>query len=653
MLYNTAVEERTPPPAAPAVLPPARPTLVILLPDLVKQWAREVRNFSSRFRPMIYHGDKRPKKSSSFERIDGVLSRHDTIFNGDEKNRNIIVLTSLATLVHRHGPNALIGYRTSTKGYSKAAATDIKYVMEDDWVHNLANCFDIVIIDEAHVIKNPETMSHTAVTWLNAKFTLLVTASVLPNSIRDFDGYIKFIENNNNLWDPTSLQAMGVDKNVNPYTLPDTHPAVCLRLTAHAVTKFITDRANTKDKDKDKAGYVLSKVWAQCMIRRTYQSPDPQNPDCKVCDSIAPLFSRRIAAAFTNEEAKWYASVSFESERRLVTKLEDGTITWNRKHARQLVLNSTWIGFSYIGDDIHANTVQYWKQQSNLLYSWVGLHRTRMVEKNQPINWAMPETDDTLGLLLILCRGAPKLRVTLRLISEIVILGARKVTIWCALPASQLLIYACLQALQIKTVCYTSDLTTTERSELVDRFCRSADTRVFIGSYFVGSTGLNLQAMCNHTVEFDSPPTSGARTQARGRVRRIGQRYNVENFELSVPNSFQNRVISTMIRKSLPGLIAELRINITQQPDNNDMGDKALSIGHWYLVGNELIQGPDPRVDALPNSERLDATQLVIAITDIQSGKIYEIESGWEEEEVDDSLLPDEYLELPMEIKRH
>lgn len=120
-----------------------------------------------------------------------------------------------------------------------------------------------------------------------------------------------------------------------------------------------------------------------------------------------------------------------------------------------------------------------------------------------------------------------------------------------------------------------------------------------------------------------------------------------------MPNSFQNRVISTMIRKSLPGLIAELRINITQQPDNNDMGDKALSIGHWYLVGNELIQGPDPRVDALPNSERLDATQLVIAITDIQSGKIYEIESGWEEEEVDDSLLPDEYLELPMEIKRH
>lgn len=161
----------------------------------------------------------------------------------------------------------------------------------------------------------------------------------------------------------------------------------------------------------------------------------------------------------------------------------------------------------------------------------------------------------------------------------------------------------------------------------MDRFCTSADTRVFIGSYFVGSTGLNLQAMCDHTVEFDSPPTSSARTQARGRVRRIGQRYNVENFKLSVPNSSQNRVISTMIRKSLPGLIAELRINITQQPDNNDMGDKALSIGHWYLVGNELIQGLDPRVDALPNSERLDATQLVKAITDIQSGEIYKIES--------------------------
>ena len=638
--YIAAVENHTPQTLEPVVLPPAKPILVILLPDLIEQWADETKKFCPRFNPIIYHGDKRAKKASIHSRIEGILSRDDDIFNGNEENGNIIVLTSMATLVRRHGPNALTSYRTSEKGYSKDAASNIKYNLDDDWRHSLANCFDIVIIDEAHVIKNPETLAHTTVTWLNAHFTLLATASILPNSIHDFDEYIKLIENNDNLWDPLNLEAMGVDRDVNPYTLPDEHPAICLRMTAHAVANFITDRA--KPKYKDKAGYFISKIWARCMVRRTYQSPDPRYPHLKVGDSIAPLFSRRIAAAFSKDEADWYASVSYNSERHLVTKLDDGTITWNRKHARQLVLNSTWIGFAYIGNDVHADSVQYWKQHKHLLYSWVGLLQTRMNEKEFPPSWDMPAKNDVLSLLSIVCRGAPKLRVTLRLISEIVILGNRKLTIWCALPASQLLIYACLQALGINAVCYTSELTTQERAHLVQQFCISADTRVFIGSYFVGSTGLNLQAMCNHTVEFDAPPTIGARVQARGRVRRIGQRCDVENFELSVPNSFQNRVISTMIRKSLPGLIAELRINITQSVDNN-VGDQKLSIGHWYLIDNELIQAPDPRVDGLPESKRLDATQLVTAIANIQRGKAYDIETGWEEEDIDDSLLPEEY----------
>jgi hypothetical protein len=65
-------------------------------------------------------------------------------------------------------------------------------------------------------------------------------------------------------------------------------------------------------------------------------------------------------------------------------------------------------------------------------------------------------------------------------------------------------------------------------------------------------------------------------------------------------------------------------------------------MGHWYLVGNELIQAPDPRVDGLLDSQRLDPIQLAKAITDIQGGKVYDLEEGWEEE-IDDGLLPEEY----------
>lgn len=82
----------------------------------------------------------------------------------------------------------------------------------------------------------------------------------------------------------------------------------------------------------------------------------------------------------------------------------------------------------------------------NRPFSSVGRTKTNMSgRENPPTN-------------TIICRGAPKLRITLRLISEVVILAKRKVTIWCALPANQLLLYACLQALNIDTGCYTSEL---------------------------------------------------------------------------------------------------------------------------------------------------------------------------------------------------
>jgi hypothetical protein len=51
-----------------------------------------------------------------------------------------------------------------------------------------------------------------------------------------------------------------------------------------------------------------------------------------------------------------------------------------------------------------------------------------------------------------------------------------------------------------------------------------------------------------------------------------------------------------MIRKSLPGLMAELRVSITEFTDDNNSDDVKLSVGHWYLIDNELIKALDPLV---------------------------------------------------------
>ena len=44
-------------------------------------------------------------------------------------------------------------------------------------------------------------------------------------------------------------------------------------------------------------------------------------------------------------------------------------------------------------------------------------------------------------------------------------------------------------------------------------------------------------------MEFDAAESYGLRVQACGRIRRYGQKYDVEKFELNCENSFQNGIL--------------------------------------------------------------------------------------------------------------
>ena len=77
---------------------------------------------------------------------------------------------------------------------------------------DLSNKFEFTAIDEAHVIKNATTASHTMVRWLKSPFTILVTASVLPNRVNDFKGYMEFIQADPALWNEDQLHEWGVKR---------------------------------------------------------------------------------------------------------------------------------------------------------------------------------------------------------------------------------------------------------------------------------------------------------------------------------------------------------------------------------------------------------------------------------------------------------
>jgi hypothetical protein len=554
----------------------------------------------------------------------------------------VVVVTSLPTLVSRHGPGERLKWRIANKGFSTLAAEAVRDVLDIDWEFGLSDLFELITIDEAHVIKNDTTASHCTVRWLNSPFILLVTASVLPNRIEDFAGYIPFLEPLEELWSSENLQKWGkVDgPNLNPFLFADDDPACCLRMTTRAVKRWITG----EKKNLKKAGYYLGMIWEQCMIRRTYASPNPQYPEQKIGDSIAHLFSRRIVCRFNMNEEKKYEAISALSYKKLITVLNDGTRVWNRKHARKLILNSTWLGFHWIENDITAETIGLWKASSTVLYDWVKFLRKRMEEKGETELFVLPEPHEIGKLLAIICRGSPKIRATLRVIAELVILVEKKLILWCSIPANQVLLYSIFQAMDIGQACYTSELSRDERSFLVTQFTKNRKCCVFIGSYFVGSYGLNLQYQCHHHAFFDGYPNSGARAQARGRDRRIGQPYPVEEFEIYVENSFQNRVIQNTVFKTLPGAMAELSINLEEVDEtfSSPLDEKMLEISEdWYLIDDELVKGGDPRMAHLPKSRRLTPEGLIAAIINTQRGT--KIDAAlWERQEIDDELLKEE-----------
>ena len=251
----------------------------------------------------------------------------------------------------------------------------------------------------------------------------------------------------------------------------------------------------------------------------------------------------------------------------------------------------------------------------------------------------MPDKSNIKGQLAILCRGSPKIRATIRIIAELVILGGKKVTFFCSLPANQLLLYAIFQAMGVKAALFTADCNREQRDEHVTAFTEDPEVMGFLGSYYVGSFGLDLPDMCNHHCEWDAPPSIGHKQQAQGRTRRIRQQYTVEAYEVIVENSFQSRVINSTLCKAIPGAMAELDISIKDGPARTDIDDTYLDIGEWILHDDGYpVQAPPGNTKPLLSPE-----EFVAALLDSKSGKKSELKTHpdeiWEVEEVEDELL--------------
>jgi superfamily II DNA or RNA helicase len=145
---------------------------------------------------------------------------------------------------------------------------------------------------------------------------------------------------------------------------------------------------------------------------------------------------------------------------------------------------------------------------------------------------------------------SPKLEEFREIIRELAIEEQRKVVVFSEYERMTYLVGEELDKLGISFVSLHGGVPARKRGDLIEKFRRDPECRVFL-STDAGGVGLNLQAAS--TVVNLEPPWNPARLEQRiGRVHRLGQSHPVQVIHLLTTNSIEERVWETLrLKKSL------------------------------------------------------------------------------------------------------
>ncbi|KAI4113662.1 MAG: hypothetical protein LQ338_008138 [Usnochroma carphineum] len=257
------------------------------------------------------------------------------------------------------------------------------------------------------MLKKPCSTGLVGVKWLNGDFHMLATATPIPKGIRDWEGYMPFIEHKDaaKWWSNVSPKQMKVKKDVNPFDLDDDHPAAKLRLTSKACKDFISPLSvGTVAK-----GLRLGQIWSETLLRRRNASRVPFENGPMIGASLPAIRASLISCQYTKSERATYNKAQEQLVGHLISpdsKDRKGTGKWSLSIHRKLQLLSMSLMLPKIDEkyDLKAKNLRHLYEDPAFFHPWLrGM--------NPPLD---PQKAEHVALHLHhLCAGAPKLRVRL------------------------------------------------------------------------------------------------------------------------------------------------------------------------------------------------------------------------------------------------
>jgi len=205
--------------------------------------------------------------------------------------------------------------------------------------------------------------------------------------------------------------------------------------------------------------------------------------------------------------------------------------------------------------DILARLMHKWQRQGWL--SEIDLHRITCCIQN------MRMLCNSTFLFDKETNFSPKLEEFREIIHELAVEEKRKVVVFSEYERMTHLASQELTKLKIGWVSLHGNVPARKRGELIARFAKDPDCKVFL-STDAGGVGLNLQ-VASAVVNFE-PPWNPARLEQRiGRVHRFGQTRSVQVIHLLTEKSIEERVWETLrLKKALfSGLFDETKDEIS------------------------------------------------------------------------------------------
>jgi SNF2 family DNA or RNA helicase len=442
-----------------AVLPP-RATLIIMPAYLIEQWVDSITRFSDDFRVLVYHGSAKGSNVHKAQLQADTLCRAD-LLNGHEDWARTLIVTSYQTMTARHGRKSI---KQSIKVLLQTQRPDLTSVERNKEAErmlqdadstsplpllpqNLRQCFERVILDEAHEVRNQETQNSWTIQNLRAQNNILLTATPFINTVEDIAGLVKILRpDEDELWRKENLKKLGViltddtgqeqetiDPDCfNPWTLDDpSEPGYDLRWTSISLRHHIFSQKSTLAEK----GAVMRPIFKEFILKRGY----PSKVDGKrIGDELPPVQNITVYLKFTQLEQDYYQPI-FEKYLKKLFRKRGESIVYDTNSFRLLTLLTSWLGFERLASTYKVKMLKdFGRRGGNAMTILADLLSAEKKAGIPPTEQtSMPHPNDIQGILAVFARGSPKLRYLLLTIAELVILKAEKMLIFVGLPAQQ------------------------------------------------------------------------------------------------------------------------------------------------------------------------------------------------------------------------